>query len=84
MGALNLRGGSLQATHSPQMELVLVGLCDCSQGVEMAQELNSVMRLNVVHPVAEHLQQRVQDAPGMGLEDSGQELTYQRQNSGTS
>ena len=84
MGGLNPRGGSLQAAHSPQMELVLVGLCDCSQCVEMAQELNSVVGLNVVHSVAEHLQQCVQDAPGVGLEDSGQELTYQGRIPGTS
>ena len=65
------------------MELVLVGLGDCSQRVQMAQKLNSVVRLDVVHAVAEHLQQGVQDAPRMRLEDGGQELTYQSQNPGT-
>lgn len=57
------------------MELVLVGLGNGSQRMEMAEELNSVVRLDVVHAVAEHLQKCVQNAPGVGLEDSRQELT---------
>ena len=44
---------------SPEMELVLVCLGNCSQSMKMTQELNSVMRLNVVHPVAEHLKKCV-------------------------
>lgn len=67
-GVLAPRKGGLQC--SPQMELVLVGLGNCSQRVKMAQELNSVMWLDVVHAIAEHLQKRVQNAPGVGLEDS--------------
>lgn len=57
------------------MELVLICLCNCSQSMKMTQELNSVMRLNVVHPVAEHLKKCVQDPPGVRLENSRQKLT---------
>lgn len=38
------------------MELVLVGLGNSSQAVQVAEQLDSVVRLDVVHPVAEHLQ----------------------------
>lgn len=40
----------------PQMQLVLVGLGNGSQTVEVTEQLDSVVRLDVVHPVAEHLQ----------------------------
>ena len=60
------------------MELVLVRLCNCSQRMKMAQELDSVMRLDVVHPVAEHLKKSVQDTPGMRLKNSWQKLTLKK------
>lgn len=40
----------------PQMQLVLVGLWYGSQTVQVTQQLDSVVWLDVVHPVAEHLQ----------------------------
>lgn len=40
----------------PEVQLVLVGLRHGGQTVQMTQELDSVVRLDVVHPVAEHLQ----------------------------
>lgn len=38
------------------MQLVLVGLGNSSQTVQVTEQLDSVVRLDVVHPVAEHLQ----------------------------
>lgn len=58
----------------PQMQLVLVGLWNSSEAVQMTQQLDSVVWLDVVHPVAEHLQQRVQDSPCVRLEHVGQQL----------
>lgn len=58
----------------PQMQLILVGLGYGSQTVQMTQELDSVVRLDVVHPVAEHLQQSVKDSPRMRLKHVGQQL----------
>jgi len=40
--------------HSPQMKLVLISLWHSSQGVKMAEQLDSVMRLDVMHPIAKH------------------------------
>lgn len=40
----------------PEMQLVLVGLGHSSQTVQMTEQLDSVVRLDVMHPVAEHLQ----------------------------
>lgn len=40
----------------PQMQLVLVGLRNSSQTVQVTEQLDSVVWLDVVHPVAEHLQ----------------------------
>lgn len=56
------------------MQLILVGLGYGSQTVQMTQELDSVVRLDVVHPVAEHLQQSVKDSPRMRLKHVGQQL----------
>lgn len=56
------------------MQLILVGLRYCGQTVEMTQELDPVVWLDVVHPVAEHLQQSVQDSPSVGLEHIRQQL----------
>lgn len=50
------------------MQLVLVGLGNCSQAVQVTEQLDSVVRLDVVHSVAEHLQQSVKDSPGVRLE----------------
>ena len=41
----------------------------------MAEQLDSVVVLDVVQSVAEHLQKRVQDAPRVALEHIRQELT---------
>lgn len=57
------------------MQLILIGLWDSSERVKVREELYTVMRLNVMHAVAEHLQQRVQDPPRVRLEHIGQELT---------
>lgn len=46
--------------------------------MKMTQELDSVMRLDVVHPVAEHLKKSVQDTPGMRLKNSWQKLTLKK------
>lgn len=43
-------------TTLPQMQLVLVGLRNSSKTVQVTEQLDSVMRLDVVHPVAKHLQ----------------------------
>lgn len=56
------------------MQLVLVGLGNSSQTVQVTEQLDSVMRLDVVHPVAKHLQQRVQDPPRVTLEHVRQQL----------
>lgn len=56
------------------MQLVLVGLRYSSQAVQVTEELDSVVRLDVVHPVAEHLQQGVKDTPCMRLEHVWQQL----------
>lgn len=56
------------------MQLVLVGLRYSSQTVQMAQELDSVVWLDVMHPVAEHLQQRVKDSPCVRLKHVRQQL----------
>lgn len=45
----------------PEMQLVLVGLLDGGQCVEMTEELHPVVDLCVVQTVAEHLQQGVKD-----------------------
>lgn len=50
------------------MKLILVGLGNCGQAVQVAEQLDPVVRLDVVHSVAEHLQQRVKDSPGVRLE----------------
>ena len=59
------------------MELVLVGLRHGCQGVQVRQQLDAVVGLDVVHAVAEHLQQRVEDAPRVGLKHVGQQLTWE-------
>lgn len=56
------------------MQLVLVGLRYSGQAVQVTEELDSVVRLDVVHPVAEHLQQSVKDSPCMRLEHVRQQL----------
>lgn len=56
------------------MQLILVGLGYRCQTVQMTQQLDSVVRLDVVHPVAEHLQQRVKDSPRVGLKHIRQQL----------
>ena len=56
------------------MQLVLVGLGHSSQTVQMTEQLDSVVRLDVVHPVAEHLQQRVEDSPRVRLKHVRQQL----------
>lgn len=58
------------------MQLVLVGLGNSGQAVQVAKQLDPVVRLDVVHPVAEHLQQRMKDSPGVRLEHIGQELAW--------
>ena len=58
------------------MQLILVGLGHGSQTVQMTQQLHSVVRLDVVHPVAEHLQQSVKDSPRVTLEHVGQQLAW--------
>lgn len=60
----------------PQMQLVLVGLRYSGQAVQVTEELDSVVRLDVVHPVAEHLQQSVKDSPCMRLEHVRQQLAW--------
>lgn len=60
----------------PEVQLVLVGLWNSGERVEVRQELNAVVRLDVVHPVAEHLQQRVKNPPSVGLKYIWQELTW--------
>lgn len=57
------------------MKLILVCLWHCSERMKITQQLDSVMRLDVVHAIAEHLQQSVQDSPSVRLKDSGQKLT---------
>ncbi len=57
------------------MQLVLVGLGHGGQCVEVAEQLDSVVGLNVVQSVAEHLQQRVQNSPRVALEHTRQQLT---------
>lgn len=44
--------------------------------MQVAEQLDAVVGLDVVHTVAEHLQQSVKDAPGVGLEHVGQELAW--------
>lgn len=56
------------------MQLVLVGLGYSSQTVQVTEQLDSVMWLDVVHPVAKHLQQRVQDPPRVTLKHVRQQL----------
>jgi len=63
----------------PEMELVLGHLLDLGQLMQLAQQLDAVMRLNVMQPVAKHLQQRVQNAPRVALEHARQQLTYEVQ-----
>jgi len=58
------------------MQLVLVGLRHGSQAVQVTQKLDPVVRLNVVHPVAEHLQERVKDSPRVRLEHVRQQLAW--------
>lgn len=58
----------------PQVQLVLVGLRDGGQAVQVTQQLDSVMWLDVVHSVAEHLQQSVKDPPRVTLKHVGQQL----------
>lgn len=50
------------------MELVLIGLVDRGQRVQLGEELDAVVGLNMVETIAEHFQKSVQDTPGMGLE----------------
>lgn len=40
--------------HLPQMKLVLISLRHSSQGMKMAEQLDSVMRLDVMHAIAKH------------------------------
>lgn len=61
--------------HSPEMKLVLISLWHSSQGMKMAEELDSVMRLDVMHPIAKHFQQSMQNSPCMRFEHRWQELT---------
>lgn len=58
------------------MQLVLVGLGNGGQAVQVTEQLDPVVRLDVVHPVAEHLQQGVKDSPGVRLEHVGQQLAW--------
>lgn len=62
--------------HLPQVQLVLVGLGNRGQAVQVTEQLDPVVRLDVVHPVAEHLQQGVKDSPGVGLEHVRQQLAW--------
>lgn len=57
------------------MELVLISLWHSSQGMKMAEELDSVMRLDVMHPIAKHFQQSMQNSPRVRFEHCWQELT---------
>lgn len=58
----------------PQVQLVLVGLGHGSQTVQVTEQLDSVMWLDVVHPVAKHLQEGVQDPPRVTLKHVWQQL----------
>lgn len=62
--------------HLPQVQLVLVGLGNRGQAVQVTEQLDPVVRLDVVHPVAEHLQQGVKDSPGVRLEHVRQQLAW--------
>lgn len=62
--------------HLPQVQLVLVGLGNRGQAVQVTEQLDPVVRLDVVHPVAEHLQQGVKDSPGVRLEHIRQQLAW--------
>lgn len=44
----------IMAKYSPQMKLVLISLWHSGQGMKIAEQLDSVMRLNVMHPIAKH------------------------------
>jgi len=57
------------------MQLVLSHLLDLSELMQLTEQLDAVVRLDVVKPVAEHLQQRVQNAPCVALEHARQQLT---------
>jgi len=61
------------------MELILGHLLDLGELMELAQQLDAVVRLNVVEPIAEHLEQRVQNAPRVALKHARQQLTCSRQ-----
>lgn len=39
----------------PEVQLVLVGLWNSSERVEVREQLDTVVRLDVMHPVTEHL-----------------------------
>lgn len=43
----------------PEMKLGLISLRSTGQGMKMGQDLNSVVRLNVMHSVTEHIQECV-------------------------
>lgn len=40
--------------HLPQMKLILISLWHSSQGMKMAEELDSVVRLDVMHSITKH------------------------------
>jgi len=60
----------------PELKLVLRHLLDLCKLMQLTEQLDAVVRLNVMKPVAEHLQQRVQNSPRMALEHTWQQLTY--------
>jgi len=57
------------------MKLVLCHLLDLGELMQLTEQLDAVVRLDVVKPVAEHLQQSVQNAPRIALEHARQQLT---------
>ena len=57
------------------MQLVVADLGRGAQRVQAVQQLDAVVRLDVVQAVAEHLEQRVQDAPRVARADARQQLT---------
>jgi hypothetical protein len=44
-------------------------MCSSSKGVEVTEELDSVVGLDVMEAVAEHLEECVKNSPGLGLVD---------------
>lgn len=59
------------------MQLSLVRLGYGGERVEVAQQLHPIMGMDVVHAVAEHLQEGVEGSPGVGFVDCRKELAYE-------